>query len=75
MKVENIAKSGAIPRLDERLAALGLTSRRRKLMEMLPLQKENCVGLEVSPDFAPIVTKSDGDVLYCDYLTHEQRLG
>lgn len=58
--------------LEERLAALGLSKRRRVLLDMLPLDKEDGVGLEVSPNFAPIVTKSDSDVLYCDYLTHEQ---
>lgn len=39
---------------------------------LLPL--ETGCGLEIAPNWAPVVTKSEGDVLYCDYLTYEQLL-
>ena len=40
--------------------------------KLLPL--ESGCGLEIAPNWAPVVTKSEGDVLYCDYLTYEQLL-
>lgn len=40
--------------------------------KLLPL--ETGCGLEIAPNWAPVVTKSEGDVLYCDYLTYEQLL-
>ena len=54
------------------MSALGLDDRRRKVHKLLPL--ENGCGLEIAPNWAPVVTKSEGDVLYCDYLTYEQLL-
>ena len=58
--------------VEQRLSALGLGDRRRMIHRYLPL--ENGVGLEIAPNWAPVVTKSEGDVLYCDYLTYDQLL-
>ena len=58
--------------VEQRLSALGLDNRRRMIHRYLPL--ENGVGLEIAPNWAPVVTKSEGDVLYCDYLTYDQLL-
>lgn len=60
------------PTTEERLSALGLDGRRRMVHSLLPL--ETGCGLEIAPNWAPVVTKSEGDVLYCDYLTYEQLL-
>jgi len=60
------------PTTEERLSALGLDDRRRMVHRLLPL--ETGCGLEIAPNWAPVVTKSEGDVLYCDYLTYEQLL-
>lgn len=60
------------PTTEERLSALGLDGRRRMVHRLLPL--ETGCGLEIAPNWAPVVTKSEGDVLYCDYLTYEQLL-
>ena len=57
---------------EKRLSALGLDDRRRMVHRYLPL--DTGFGLEIAPNWAPIVTKSEGDVLYCDYLTYEQLL-
>lgn len=54
------------------MSALGLDDRRRMVHRLLPL--ETGCGLEIAPNWAPVVTKSEGDVLYCDYLTYEQLL-
>ncbi len=58
--------------VEQRLSALGLDDRRRMIHRYLPL--ESGVGLEIAPNWAPVVTKSEGDVLYCDYLTYDQLL-
>src|SRR5260221_3637160 len=57
---------------EKKLSALGLDDRRRMVHRYLPL--DTGFGLEIAPNWAPIVTKSEGDVLYCDYLTYEQLL-
>lgn len=58
--------------VEQKLSALGLDDRRRMIHRYLPL--ESGVGLEIAPNWAPVVTKSEGDVLYCDYLTYDQLL-
>lgn len=65
-------ETSRIPTTEERLSALGLDDRRRMVHRLLPLDA-GC-GLEIAPNWAPVVTKSEGDVLYCDYLTYEQLL-
>lgn len=65
-------ESHRAPTTEERLSALGLDGRRRMVHRLLPL--ETGCGLEIAPNWAPVVTKSEGDVLYCDYLTYEQLL-
>ena len=58
--------------LEQRLAALGLGERRRIVHGLVPLDAE--CGLEIAPNWAPLVTKSESNVLYCDYLSYEQLL-
>jgi len=65
-------ESQRTPTTEERLSALGLDGRRRMVHRLLPLETGS--GLEIAPNWAPVVTKSEGDVLYCDYLTYDQLL-
>ncbi|SKA25830.1 Methyltransferase domain-containing protein [Enhydrobacter aerosaccus] len=65
-------ENGSVVTLEQKLGRLGLDDRRRTVHRFLPL--EDGFGLEIAPNWAPIVTKSEGDVLYCDYLTYEQLL-
>lgn len=55
------------PTLEERLQFLG--NRRATIQKGLKLSG---VGLEISPNWAPLVTKNEANVHYCDLLTYEE---
>jgi SAM-dependent methyltransferase len=62
--------NGILRSISDKMAVLGLGHRRDTLQSYLPIS--NGVGLEVAPNWAPIVTKAESDVLYCDYLTYDE---
>lgn len=57
--------------LEKGLAAAGLTGRRNIIKSLLP-NSSTTIGLEIAPNFAPLITKTERNILYCDYLTYDE---